>query len=327
MNEKILITGAAGQLGSVLTEALIKKYGPNSVIASDINENSRFGCVFETLNASDSVEINRIVMTYGVTQIYHLAAILSAKGEENPLNTWDINQKTLFNVLECAKSNKLDKVFFPSSIAVFGSSAPRLNTPQNAYQNPSTVYGMSKASGEQWTQYYSLKYGLDVRSLRYPGIIGHQSLPGGGTTDYAVGIYHSAVKKETFVCYLHEDTRLPMIYIEDAIRATLKLMESPKEDLVLKSSYNLQAISFTPREIVESIKEYYPNFKVLYKPDFRQEIANTWPQSLDDTEAREDWGWTPLYTLEDITGKMITQLRYRYQLKMTEQTKKENTDR
>ncbi|MCG2462381.1 NAD-dependent epimerase/dehydratase family protein [Flavobacteriaceae bacterium F89] len=315
MDEKILITGAAGQLGTVLTEALIKKYGPQKIVASDINNISEFGCNFEVLDATDMAEINRIVIKYRITQIYHLAAILSAKGEQNPLSTWDINQKSFFNVLECAKDNKLNKVFFPSSIAVYGNSAPKIKTPQSAFLNPSTVYGMSKASGEQWAQYYSSKYGLDVRSLRYPGIIGYQSSPGGGTTDYAIEIYHSAVKEQPFVCYLNEGTRLPMIFIYDAIRATLELMEARKENLVLRSSYNLQGISFAPKEIIESIKKYYPDFNVIYKPDFRQEIAETWPQSMDDTNAREDWGWIPSYSLADITMEMITQIRNIYEAK------------
>ncbi|WP_236973028.1 NAD-dependent epimerase/dehydratase family protein [Membranihabitans marinus] len=313
-NEKILITGAGGQLGRVLTQALIDNYGPQSVIASDILPISNFDCPFEILDAHNVADINKIIHQYKITQIYHLAAILSAKGENNPLATWDINITTLFNVLECAKDSNLKKLFFPSSIAVYGTAAPKINTPQHVFLNPSTVYGMSKVAGEQWIQYYYSKYGLDIRSLRYPGIIGHQTMPGGGTTDYAVDIYHSAVKNKTFVCYIKEDTVLPMIYIDDAIRATLELMEAPKENIKLRSSYNLQGLSFAPKEIVESIRQHYPHFEVVYQPDFRQSIADTWPQSVDDSEARQDWGWRPHFSLDDISVEMITQLCYRYEL-------------
>lgn len=313
--EKILITGANGQLGTVLTKRLKEKFGTHSVIASDIFDKPNNHDIFEQLDVTDKAALIRIVQKYKITQIYHLAAILSAKGENNPLQTWDINLKTLHNVLEVAVQYKLNKVFFPSSIAVFGNSAPKNNTPQNTYLDPSTVYGISKAAGENWAQYYYFKYGLDVRSIRYPGVIGYQSLPGGGTTDYAVEIYHKAVKNEPFKCYLSADTSLPMIFMDDAVRATLELMEAPKEHIKTRTSYNLRGLSFSPSEVVDSIKKWYPDFKVCYEPDFRQEIAKHWPSSIDDKQAQEDWAWKPSYNLDDISAEMISQLKVKYNIK------------
>ncbi|MDH7445205.1 NAD-dependent epimerase/dehydratase family protein [Aquimarina sp. 2201CG14-23] len=312
MGTKILIIGANGQLGSVLTEELKNKFGDENVIASDLKERDNYNGIFEIIDATDSNRIEEVVTKYEINQIYHLAAILSAKGEETPLITWDINMKTLFNVLEVSRRNKIDRVFFPSSIAVFGEGAPLDNTPDDAYLNPATVYGISKAAGENWAQYYFLRYGLDVRSIRYPGVIGYQSLPGGGTTDYAVDIYHKAVLKEEFSCFLKEDATLPMIFMDDAIRATIELMDAPKKDINVRTSYNIAGISFAPAEIVAEIRKLYPDFKVKYEPDFRQEIASRWPRSIDDASAASDWGWKPKFDLKDITEVMIQKLQEKY---------------
>ncbi|WP_028889034.1 NAD-dependent epimerase/dehydratase family protein [Tenacibaculum ovolyticum] len=306
---KILVTGAGGQLGTVLTTSLKEKYGKDAVIASDIVKIEGYEGVFELLDATDEAGLTKIVTTHNVTEIYHLAAILSANGEKNPIQTWDINLKSLFNVLQVSVNQKIEKVFFPSSIAVYGPTAPKLDTKQDAYLDPTTVYGISKAAGEHWAQYYFLRYGLDVRSIRYPGVVGYQSLPGGGTTDYAVDIYHKAINNEDFTCYLKEDACLPMIYIDDAIRATLEVMEAPKSQIKVRTSYNLAGVSFTPKEITDSILKWYPDFKVEYTPDFRQDIADSWPASINDTPAREDWNWKPKYDLEAMTKEMITQLK------------------
>ena len=313
-NDKILVTGAGGQLGTVLVKALKELKGSKNVIATDLYIKSEMKDTLVALDATNAKAVDQIIEENAITQIYHLAAILSAKGEEQPLQTWGINLKSLFTIFEAARKYKIDKVFFPSSIAVFGTSAPKENTPQNAYLDPTTVYGMSKVAGEQWANYYFTKYGLDVRSLRYPGIIGHQSLPGGGTTDYAVDIYHKAVKKEPFVCYLKEDTTLPMIFMADAVRATLELMEAPKSQINTRTSYNLNALSFTPKQVVESIKKWYPEFKVYYKKDFRQAIAESWPSSILDAQAQEDWHWEPHYMLDDISNEMLVELKKKYDL-------------
>lgn len=306
---KVLVTGAGGQLGTVLTKSLKEKYGKESVIASDIRTIADYDGFFEILDATSEIDLANIVEKHKVTQIYHLAAILSANGEKNPIQTWDINLKSLFSVLEVAVKHQLEKVFFPSSIAVYGINAPKIDTKQDAYLDPTTVYGISKAAGENWAQYYFLRYGLDVRSIRYPGVIGYQSLPGGGTTDYAVDIYHKAIKEEAFICYLKEDACLPMIYIDDAIRATLEIMEAPKSAIKIRTSYNIAGISFTPKEIATSIKKWYPDFKVNYKPDFRQAIADSWPASINDDAAKEDWGWKASYSLNEMSEEMITQLK------------------
>jgi threonine 3-dehydrogenase len=285
--DKILVIGANGQIGIVLTHALREIYGNDNVLATDIRTS-------ETL--------------------YHLAAILSANGEKNPRRTWDINMNGLFNILEVAKEFSLNKVFFPSSIAVFGTNTPKEKTPQFTFLDPSTVYGISKAAGENWCQYYFDKYQLDVRSIRYPGVISYQSMPGGGTTDYAVDIFHKAVQGIDFDCFLSEETSLPMIYMPDAIRATLELMEAPREKIKVRSSYNLAAMSFSPLEIVNSIQQHFPNFKVNYNPDFRQSIADSWPASIDDSEARNDWNWKENYNINEMTKDMIIQLSKKYNL-------------
>ena len=308
----VLVIGANGQLGSVLTKELQKIYGIDKVIASDVYSVPNFEGIFQLLDANDSVAIEEIVKQYSVTQIYHLAAILSAKGEEQPLRTWDLNMKMMLNVFEVARRNVIDKVFFPSSIAVFGNMAPLQNTPQSVFLNPATVYGISKASGENWAQYYFTNYGLDIRSIRYPGVIGYQSMPGGGTTDYAVDIYHSAVKKQPYRCFLSAATKLPMVFMEDAIRATIELMQAPKENIKTRTAYNIAAMSFNPAEIFAEIKRVYPTFEVEFQPDFRQAIADKWPKSIDDSEARNDWSWTPRYDLQSMTAVMLEKLEEKY---------------
>ncbi|AUC23715.1 NAD-dependent epimerase [Polaribacter sejongensis] len=310
--EIILITGSSGQLGTVLAEKLQEKYGVKNIIATDLRVNPTFNGVFETLDVTDFDAIEAIVLKYKITQIYHLAAILSANGEKHPLSTWDLNMKTLFNVLEVSRIHKISKVFFPSSIAVFGNNVERLNTPQSSNLTPSTVYGISKAAGENWGKYYFDKYGLDVRSLRYPGVIGYQSLPGGGTTDYAVDIFHKAVKNENYECFLNADTTLPMIYMDDAIRATLELMEAPKDKITVRTSYNISGLSFNPNQLETCIKENYTDFKVTYSPDFRQGIANSWPMSIDDLEARKDWQWKPKFDIKSLTKVMLKNLELKY---------------
>lgn len=311
----VLVVGAGGQLGSVLVKALQEKWGVNNVIASDLREINNVEGTFLQLDATDYNALEQVVKEYKISEIYHLAAILSAKGEENPLRTWDINMKSLFNVLEVARLNDVKKVFYPSSIAVFGKNINKSNTSQFANLTPTTVYGMSKASGENWANYYFEKYGLDVRSLRYPGVIGYQSLPGGGTTDYAVDIYHKAVKNEVFDCFLSPKTKLPMIFMDDAIRATIELMDAPKDAIKIRTSYNLEGMSFSPEEVYDAIKKYKSDFKINYKPDFRQEIAASWPESLDDSSARLDWHWKPKYNLEKMTAVMLEKLEEYYNLK------------
>jgi threonine 3-dehydrogenase len=309
MQEKILITGAGGQLGSVLTMKLQEKFGVDHVIATDLYPKIGFRGHFETLDATDYHKLESIVIKHSITQIYHLAAILSANGEKTPVKTWDLNMKTLINVLEISRIQDLNKVFYPSSIAVFGANAPKDNTSQDQFLLPSTIYGMSKVAGENWANYYYTKYGLDVRSLRYPGVIGYETLPGGGTTDYAVDIFHKAIHNKPFECFLSASAQLPMIYMEDAIRATLELMEAPKQNITIRSSYNIVGMSFTPNQLFLMIRKTYPKFTITYHPDFRQEIADTWPNSIDDSHAVRDWSWSPKYDLESMTESMIKNLK------------------
>ncbi|WP_282122697.1 NAD-dependent epimerase/dehydratase family protein [Algibacter mikhailovii] len=310
--KNILVTGATGQLGSVLTKMLQRKHGLNNVIASDLKKQEHFEGLFEFIDVTDFDALQESVLKNEITEIYHLAAILSANGEKNPLNTWDVNMKSLFNVLEVSRIHGINKVFYPSSIAVFGDNVKRVGTPQSSNLTPSTVYGISKASGENWVNYYYTKYGLDVRSIRYPGIIGYQSMPSGGTTDYAVDIYHKAVKQEPFECFLEASTELPMIFMDDAIRATIELMNAPSETISVRTSYNVSGMSFTPKQVFHSIHKLYPDFEIKYKPDFRQDIANSWPKSIDDSFARKDWGWKPEYDLDRMTTIMIKKLRAHY---------------
>jgi len=308
---KILVIGAGGQLGTELTKVLADKYGSESIIATDFQESvrSKFNyCGFQTLNVLNKTELENIVKKEGISQIYHLAAILSAAGEKNPLQAWDLNMGGLLNVLEVAREYKMEKIFWPSSIAVFGPNSDKDQTPQNAFKDPNTIYGISKLSGEHWCEYYFNKYGVDVRSVRYPGLIGYKSKPGGGTTDYAVDIYHKALKGEKFTCFLSEHTYLPMMYMDDAIKATLELMDAPKDKITIRTSYNITGLSFSPQEIYQSIKKHFPNFEIEYQSDFRQAIADSWPNSIDDSKASTDWGWKSKFNLEAMTSAIITNL-------------------
>ena len=323
MKKKIsLVIGANGQIGSVLTASLREKNGIDTVIATDIRSIETLDSEghFELLDALDGERLKQLVMRYGVTEIYHLAAILSATGEKMPLKAWQLNMDSLLNVLEVSRKFDL-KVFFPSSIAVFGDTTPKRLTPQVTVMQPTTIYGISKVSGESWCHYYHEKYDLDVRSVRYPGIIGYQSLPGGGTTDYAVEIYHAAVKGEAYSCFLNAQTNLPMMYMEDAVRATMELMEAPSTSINVRSSYNIAAMSFTPAEIAAEIKKLYPDFKVTYAPDFRQAIASSWIESIDDSNARADWGWNPQFNLNTMTQDMLQNLGDYYRSLATSDSK------
>ncbi len=306
---KILVTGANGQIGRVLTAELRKKYGKNNVLATDITKIEGDIEPFEFLDILNTQRLNEVVEDYKITQVYHLAAILSASGEWNPIKTWNINLNGLLSILELARTKEMDRVFFPSTIAVFGNTTPRVDTAQDVPLLPTTVYGMSKTSGELWCNYYHLKYGVDARSVRYPGIIGWQSLPAGGTTDYAVEIYHAALKEGKYECFLSENTRLPMMYMDDAIKATIDLMEAPKDSISVHYGYNLAAMSFTPAEIAAEIKKHIPNFEITYKPDFRQAIAASWSESIDDSMARKDWNWKPDFNLAAMTEDMLNHLR------------------
>jgi nucleoside-diphosphate-sugar epimerase len=308
MPPNILITGANGQIGQVLTKAIRNRYGNENVLATDITkiENNE---PFEFLDILNKQRLYELVDDHKITQVYHLAAILSASGEWNPIKTWNINLNGLLTVLELAREKELEKVFFPSTIAVFGSTTPRTNTPQDVPLLPSTVYGISKSTGELWCQYYYTRYGVDVRSLRYPGIIGWQSLPGGGTTDYAVEIYHAALKDGKYECFLNHDTRLPMMYMDDALKATIQLMEADSKRLTVRYGYNLSAMSFAPEDIAAEIKKHIPDFSITYKPDFREAIARSWTESIDDAKSREDWDWNPDFDLHKMTEDMLKQLQ------------------
>ncbi len=308
---KILVIGAGGQLGTELTKALADKHGNDAVIATDFQDAAKVKfdyCAFQTLNVMDKAALDLIVSKEGVSQIYHLAAILSALGEKNPVQAWDLNMGGLLNVLEVAREHKIDKVFWPSSIAVFGPNSDKDHTPQKAFKDPNTVYGISKLAGEHWCEYYYNKYGVDVRSIRYPGLIGYKSLAGGGTTDYAVDIYHKAVNAEKFTCFLNAQSYLPMMYMDDAIHATLQLMDAPKENISVRTSYNISGMSFSPDEIYQSLLPYFPNFEIEYQPDFRQQIADSWPRSIDDSCAKADWKWQPQYDLKAMTATIVDNL-------------------
>ena len=311
-NEKILVTGATGQIGTVLTEALREAYGHDNVLATDIKKPEHHTGLFEMLDILNTQRITEIVDDYQITTIYHLAAILSASGEWNPQKTWNVNMNGLLSILELARAQGIQKVFFPSTIAVFGTTTPRINTPQHTVMTPATVYGISKASGELWCKYYHDRFGLDVRSVRYPGIISYQSMPGGGTTDYAVDIFHQAILHGKYTCFLEADTRLPMMYMEDSIRATLELMAAPSDQIKERTSYNLAAMSFTPAELAAAIQKHMPEFTIDYAPDQRQAIAASWTESIDDSAARRDWGWKHHFDLDTMTTEMLQQLRKKY---------------
>lgn len=309
--EKILVIGACGQIGVELTLALRKIYGDEQVIASDLREQNSLlkgTGPYVSLDVMNKEMLHVQVVREGITQIYLLAAILSATGEKNPSLAWHLNMQGLLNVLEIAREENLSKVYWPSSIAVFGPTSPRKNCPQHTIIEPTTVYGISKYAGEFWCNYYHQRYGVDVRSLRYPGLISYKSAPGGGTTDYAVEIYHEAIRAKTYQCFLKDDTYLPMMYMPDAIRATIELMEAPAEKIGVRTSYNIASMSFSPAEIAASIQKHIPDFSITYEPDYRQQIAESWPQSIDDSVARSHWNWKEEYDLDAMTKDMLENL-------------------
>ena len=312
MATKILIIGACGQIGTELTQKLREIYGVENVIASDIrklNIDVVNSGPFEVLNALDFNQIQHLVEVHQIDEVYLMAALLSATAEKNPAFAWDLNMNSLFHVLNLAKAGKIKKIFWPSSIAVFGPTTPRENTPQYTIMEPSTVYGISKQTGERWCEYYHNIYGVDVRSIRYPGLISWSSPPGGGTTDYAVDIFHKAIGKKKYDCFLSSETKMPMMYMDDAIAATIQIMQSPKEQIKIRSSYNLAAMSFTPTEIAQEIKKHIPEFEITYHPDFRQKIADSWPASIDDSAAREDWNWSHQFDISSMTIDMLNHLK------------------
>ncbi len=307
---KILIIGANGQIGTELAQALALRHGNAAVITSDLAPEGRVPALnHEMLDVTDAAALAAVVQRHEVTQIYHLAAALSATGEKHPMWAWDLNMKGLLNVLELARTHKLERLFWPSSIAAFGPSTPQLDTPQTTVMDPTTIYGISKLAGERWCAWYHAKHGVDVRSLRYPGLISWKTPPGGGTTDYAVEIFHAALKTGRYTCFLEAQQALPMMYMPDALRATLELMEAPAEAVRQRGSYNLAGISFTPEQIAASIQRRIPAFQIDYAPDFRQSIAASWPQRIDDREARQDWGWQLQYGLDAMVDEMLGALQ------------------
>ena len=313
LREKILVIGASGQIGVELTLALRKIYGNANVVASDLREENELlkgSGPYVSLDVMNKEMLHVQVIRQNFTQVYLLAAILSATGEKNPNLAWNLNMQSLLNVLDIAREEKLHKVYWPSSIAVFGPTSPKENCPQQTIIEPITVYGISKYAGEFWCNYFYQRYGVDVRSIRYPGLISYKSSPGGGTTDYAVEIFHEALEENHYTSFLKEDTYLPMMYMPDAIRATIELMEAPKDKISVRTSYNLSGVSFSPAEIAQAIKKHIPGFSIDYKPDYRQAIADSWPKSIDDTPARNDWGWKPEYDLESMTKDMLDNLRH-----------------
>lgn len=317
MNKSILIIGACGQIGTELTLKLREINGANQVIASDIKEGNKElmqSGPFEFINAMDYNSIEKIIEKYAINEVYLMAAMLSATGEKYPAKAWELNMNSLFNVLNIAKEGKIKKLFWPSSMAVFGPSTPKENTPQETIMEPTTVYGISKQTGERWCEYYFNKYGVDVRSIRYPGVISWRTNPGGGTTDYAVEIYHEALLKGEYTSFLKKETKLPMMYMDDALEATIKIMDAAPETIKIRSSYNLAAISFTPEEITAEIKKEIPEFKISYNPDFRQTIADSWPKSIDDSRARKDWNWNHTFDLKKTSEIMLENLRLKYNL-------------
>lgn len=312
VQEKILVIGACGQIGRELTAALRLKFGQQQVLASDIQAQGNLSAdmyPYFRLDVTDAAALETLIAEEKITQIYHLAAMLSASGEKNPKKAWDLNMDSLLSVLELSVKYNVKKVFWPSSIAIFGPDSEKVSTPQQGVTEPTTVYGISKAAGEYWCKYYFDKFGLDVRSIRYPGLISYTGAPGGGTTDYAVDIFHHAVEDKPFTCFLKEDTVLPMMYMEDAIRATLELMDAPKDKVLVRTAYNLAALSFSPQALTEEIVKLVPDFKVVYAPDFRQQIADSWPGSIDDRAARTDWGWEPAFNLEAMVKDMLLNLK------------------
>lgn len=315
MSKSILVVGACGQIGTELTLKLREIYGNNKVIASDIKEGSEElmnSGSFEFINAMEYSSIANIIEKYNISDVYLMAAMLSATGEKYPEKAWELNMTSLFNVLNLAKEGKFKKLFWPSSIAVFGPTTPKENTPQETIMEPSTVYGISKLSGERWCEYYFNKYNVDVRSIRYPGIISWKTNPGGGTTDYAVEIYNEALHAGKYNSFLSKDTKLPMMYMDDAINATIQIMQAKAENIKIRTSYNLSAMSFTPEQVAKEIKKTIPNFEITYHPDYRQNIADSWPKSIDDSKAREHWGWKHDFDLEHMTQQMIEGLNHKF---------------
>ncbi len=310
MTQKILVTGALGQIGSELTSALRDIYGEENVLSTDIQEKENINDpYYEKLDVMDENQISEIVSKHKINIVYHLAAMLSATAEKYPRKGWDLNMESLLTFLDLAKDKKINQLYWPSSIAIFGPDTPKNNTEQNALAIPTTVYGISKRAGEFWCNYYHEKFGVDVRSIRYPGLISWKTRPGGGTTDYAVDIYYQALEEGKYECFLSENTALPMMYMDDAIRATIELMQADKEKLTVRTSYNLNALSFTPKQIAEEIKKHLPDFEISYQPDFRQAIADSWPASIDDSVAQKDWNWKPEFTLEKMTDAMLGNLK------------------
>ncbi len=309
--KKILVIGASGQIGTDLTLSLRKYFGNESTITADIkypSDEVLESGIFEQLDVMNKKDLVEVIHQHNISEIYNLVAILSGKAEQDPMFAWKLNMESFFNVLNAAKENQITKVFWPSSIAAFGINSQKINTPQWDIMDPNTVYGISKIAGERWIAYYNQKYGMDIRSIRYPGLISYKTEAGGGTTDYAVEIFYEAVKKQKYTCFLKKDTRLPMMYMDDAIRATIELMETDKERLSINSSYNLSGISFTPKELANEIKKVIPNFEIDYNIDFRQAIAESWPQSIDDSTAQKDWGWKSKYDIKKMTETMILEI-------------------
>ncbi|HEY9489630.1 MAG TPA: NAD-dependent epimerase/dehydratase family protein [Chryseosolibacter sp.] len=309
-NQKILVIGAGGQLGSELTQALWNRFGKRDVIATDIKDPGGILSQgnFEILDVLKEKSLFDFIHKNGITQVYHLAAVLSATGEKNPKFAWHLNMDGLINVLDAAVEYKIEKVYWPSSIAVFGPSTPKEQTPQDTIMDPTTIYGISKLAGERWCDWYFRKHGVDVRSLRYPGLIGYKTKPGGGTTDYAVDIFFKALAEKKYTCFLKPETYLPMMYMDDAVKATLDLMEAPANKIKVRSGYNISAMSFSPAEIAEEIQKLIPDFSISYQPDFRQAIAASWPRSIDDSSARKDWGWSPRFGLMEMVSEIIRKL-------------------
>ncbi len=313
--DKILVIGSSGQIGTELVAELRSIFGQNNVVASDIKPADADQLAlgpYEVLDALDKDKLFEVVKRHGITQVYLLAALLSATAEQKPMFGWKLNMESLFHVLELAREKHIQKIYWPSSIAVFGLTTPRENTPQFTIIEPTTVYGNSKFAGERWIEWYFHKHGVDTRSLRYPGLIGWKSAPGGGTTDYAVHIYHEALKHKKYTSFLSKDTTLPMMYMPDAIRGTLEIMEAPAEKIKFRGGYNLAGVSFNPEQIAASIRKFIPEFTIDYAPDFRQQIADSWPKSIDDQVAREHWGWAPKYDLEAMTNDMLVNLKNVY---------------
>ena len=311
MSQKILVIGAAGQIGTELVLKLRESKGAQNVIAADLKEPNKevlAGGKFVQLDILDELAVRTVINDNSITEVYLLAALLSATAEKNPMFAWKLNMDGLFNILNIAKEGVIKKVFWPSSIAVFGPSSPKKNTPQTTIMEPITVYGISKQAGERWCEYYFRQYGVDVRSIRYPGLISYKSLPGGGTTDYAVDIYYKALENASFTCFLDENMKLPMMYMEDAIRATIELMDAPIENVKIRSSYNISGMSFSPKEIAQSIQNHISDFKINYSIDYRNKIAETWPDSISDSNAREDWDWEARYGLKEMTKNMLKNL-------------------